>query len=67
MVYMETFYFVVYVMLVLAAAFTYLFASEGTQDVAFFHEDDALTVKLLYWPLFLGIMAALTAGLLTMT
>ncbi|MGD9009956.1 MAG: hypothetical protein PVG41_18660 [Desulfobacteraceae bacterium] len=59
-VYIEYFFFLMYAVLVLAAANTYLFCTDSAPWLKFLHFQDNLVPKLFYWPLVLGGMVVLT-------
>lgn len=59
-VYIEYFYFLMYAMLVLSAANTYIFSMNTAHRLIFIHYQDNLIPKVLYWPVVLGAMVALT-------
>ncbi len=63
-VYMEYFYFLMYAMLVAAAANTYLFSMSTAPSLGIIHYQDNLIPKLLYWPTVLLMMIAITAYVL---
>ena len=63
-VYMEYFYFLMYAMLVVAAANTYLFSMRAAPWLGVVHYGDNLIPKLLYWPVLLLSMIAITAYVL---
>lgn len=60
-VYMEYFYFLMYVVLVAAAANTYLFSMRAVPSLKIIHYKDNLIPKLLYWPILLLCMIIITA------
>jgi hypothetical protein len=59
-VYVEQFYFLMYMLLVLASAFAYVFATRGAGRLGFLHRSDGLAVKLAYWPILFGSMVLIT-------
>jgi len=63
-VYMEYFYFLMYAMLVAAAANTYLFSMVAATSLRIIHYQDNLIPKLLFWPTVLLSMIAITAYVL---
>lgn len=63
-VYMEYFYFLMYAMLVAAAANTYLFSMGVAPSLKIVHYQDNLIPKLLYWPAVLLSMIAITVYVL---
>jgi hypothetical protein len=63
-VYMEYFYFLMYALLVSAAANTYLFSMRAVPSLKVIHYQDNLIPKLLYWPSLLLCMIAITAYVL---
>ena len=63
-VYMEYFYFLMYALLVVAAANTYLFSMRAIPSLKFIHYRDNLIPKLLYWPVLLLCMIAITTYVL---
>ncbi len=65
-VYLEYFYIVMYVTLALSAAYTYLFAQRALKVFPFNRLQNALIVKLLYWPLLLGALFVVTVVMLSL-
>lgn len=63
-VYMEYFYFLMYALLVVVAANTYLFSMRAAPQLKFVHYADNLIPKLLYWPTLLLSMIAITTYVL---
>jgi len=63
-VYMEYFYFLMYAMLVAAAANTYMFSMGAARSLKIIHYRDNLIPKLLFWPAVLLSMIAITAYVL---
>ena len=63
-VYMEHFYFMMYAVLVLVGANTYLFSMRAVPQLKVVHYEDNLIPKLLFWPLLLLCMIAITAYML---
>ena len=59
-VYLEYFYLAMYVALASTGAYSYLLTQRALTAFPFSRLRDPLTVKLLYWPLLLGAMIALT-------
>ena len=62
--YMEHFYFMMYGVLVLVGANTYLFSMRAVPQLKLVHYGDNLIPKLLFWPLLLLCMIAITAYML---
>ena len=60
-VYMEYFYFLMYILLVIVSVSAYLFAKPDTEHLTFLHHDDGIMIKLTYWPFLLGTMTIITA------
>ena len=52
-VYLEGFYYLTYLLLILTTINTYLFAEEPTRLTAVLHYRDNIIPKILYWPLVL--------------
>lgn len=63
-VYMEFFYFLMYALLVIAAANTYFFSMKAAPSLKIIHYRDNLIPKVLYWPVVLLAMIAITAYVL---
>jgi hypothetical protein len=63
-VYMQHFYFMMYAVLVLVGANTYLFTMRTAPQLKLVHYRDNLIPKLLFWPLLLLCMIAITANVL---
>ncbi len=63
-VYMEYFYFLMYAVLMAAAAITYLFTMKAAPWLKIIHYKDCLIPKVSYWPIVLGCMIAITWGAL---
>ena len=63
-VYMEYFYFLMYAMLVVVAANTYLFSIGAAVPLKIVHYRDNLIPKLLFWPALLLSMIIITAYVL---
>lgn len=59
-VYIEYFFFLMYAILVLAAANTYMFCMKSAPWLKLVHYKDNLIPKVLYWPVVMGAMAVLT-------
>jgi len=59
-VYIEYFFFLMYVVLAMTAINTYLFSTESAQWFRVIYWEDNLLPKLLYWPLVLGGMTLIT-------
>lgn len=59
-VYIEYFYFLMYAVLVITAANTYLFCTQSAPWLKFIHYRDNLIPKVVYWPLVLGVMVVVT-------
>ncbi|MCG8412659.1 MAG: hypothetical protein MI746_00435, partial [Pseudomonadales bacterium] len=59
-VYIEYFYILMYAMLVLATANTYLFRHRAAMWLKFIHYDDNIMVKLAYWPFVLLSLILIT-------
>lgn len=59
-VYIEYFYFLMYAVLVITAANTYLFCTQTASWLKFIHYNDNLIPKVVYWPLVLGVMVVVT-------
>lgn len=63
-VYMEYFYFLMYGLLVLAGANTYVFSMRAIPSLKVVHYKDNLIPKILYWPIVLVSMIVITEYLL---
>jgi hypothetical protein len=63
-VYIEYFYFLLYVILVLGAAYAYMFAARRAQAWDVLYARDNLVLKAGYWPFVLVCMIAITAGVM---
>jgi len=63
-VYIEFFYFLMYALLVVAAANTYIFSMKAAPSLKIIHYRDNLIPKVLYWPVVLLAMIAITAYVL---
>jgi hypothetical protein len=63
-VYMEYFYFLMYAVLVVVAANTYIFSMRAAPQLKFVHYADNFIPKLLYWPVLLLCMIAVTTYVL---
>jgi len=59
-VYIEYFYFLMYVMLVLGAAYAYLFAAKRVRWLAFLYTRDNLALKVGYWPFIFTCMIVIS-------
>ena len=59
-VYMEYFYFVMYIMLVTVSVFAYVFAKQDIHRFAILQAEDGVAFKLVYWPILLGSMTLVT-------
>jgi len=59
-VYMEYFYFVMYIMLVTVSVFAYVFAKQDTHQFGSLNAKDGVAFKLAYWPILLGSMTLIT-------
>lgn len=60
LVYIEYFYLVMYVLLLLVALNSYLFSLKPLAGCTLLHYRDNLLPKIAYWPLLLGAMALIT-------
>ena len=63
-VYIEYFYILMYVLLVLATANTYLFSIQPKRWCGFILYGDNILVKVAYWPVVLGSLVLITLGVL---
>ena len=63
-VYIEHFYILMYLLLVLATANTYIFAMKPTRGYGLILYEDNILVKVGYWPVVLGCLIAITLGVL---
>ena len=63
-VYIEYFYILMYVLLVLATANTYLFSIRPKRGCGFILYGDNILVKVAYWPVVLGSLILITLGVL---
>ena len=63
-VYIEYFYILMYVLLVLATANTYLFSIRPKRGCGFILYQDNIVVKVGYWPVVLGSLILITLGVL---
>ena len=59
-VYIEYFYFLMYALLVMTAANTYMFCMKSAPWLKIIHYRDNLIPKVLFWPIVLGGMVVLT-------
>ena len=64
-VYIEYFYLLMYVVLVVATANTYIFSSRESPALAWLHANDNLIVKLSYWPLLVASMILVSVLIMT--
>ncbi|WP_170386639.1 hypothetical protein [Ruegeria atlantica] len=60
-IYMESFFFLMYFLLLAVSVNTYLFASEAVPSLRFVHYKDNLIPKAAFWPFVLLCMVAITA------
>ncbi len=60
-IYMESFFFLMYFLLLAVSVNTYLFASEAVPSLRFIHYKDNLFPKAAFWPFVLLCMVAITA------
>lgn len=60
-IYMESFFFLMYFLLLVVSINTYLFASEAVSSLRFIHYKDNLIPKAAFWPFVLLCMMAITA------
>lgn len=60
-IYMESFFFLMYFLLLAVSVNTYLFASEAVPSLRFIHYKDNLIPKAAFWPFVLLCMVAITA------
>ncbi|MGV6802572.1 MAG: hypothetical protein ACWA49_00080 [Ruegeria sp.] len=60
-IYMESFFFLMYFMLLVVSVNTYLFASESVPSLWIIHYKDNLIPKAAFWPFVLICMVAITA------
>ncbi|WP_174823081.1 hypothetical protein [Ruegeria arenilitoris] len=60
-IYMESFFFLMYFLLLAVSINTYLFASEAVPSLRFIHFKDNLFPKAAFWPFVLLCMVAITA------
>lgn len=60
-IYMESFFFLMYFLLLVVSINTYLFASEVVSSLRFIHYKDNLIPKAAFWPFVLLCMMAITA------
>ncbi|WP_170546445.1 hypothetical protein [Ruegeria arenilitoris] len=60
-IYMESFFFLMYFLLLAVSINTYLFASEAVPSLRFIHYKDNLYPKAAFWPFVLLCMVAITA------
>ena len=60
-IYMESFFFLMYFMLLAVSINTYLFASEAVPSLRIIHYRDNLIPKASFWPFVLLCMVAITA------
>jgi len=63
-VYIEYFYILMYLLLVVATASTYLFSVQPKRGWGLILYDDNLLVKVAYWPVVLGSLILITLGVL---
>ena len=63
-VYIEYFYILMYVLLVLATVNTYLFSIRSKRGCGFIIYQDNIVVKVGYWPVVLGSLILITLGVL---
>jgi hypothetical protein len=63
-VYIEYFYILMYVLLVLATANTYIFAIQPKRGCGFILYQDNIVIKAGYWPVVLGSLVLITLGFL---
>ena len=63
-VYIEHFYILMYLLLVMATANTYIFALKPTRGYGLILYGDNILVKVGYWPVVLGCLIAITLGVL---
>ena len=59
-VYIEYFYFLLYVLIAAASAYAYLFAARRAKFLSFLYEHDNLAVKVGFWPVVFGSMLAIS-------
>jgi len=60
-IYMESFFFLMYFLLLTVSVNTYLFASEATPSLWVIHYRDNLIPKAMFWPFVLLCMVTITA------
>lgn len=60
-IYMKSFFFLMYFLLLVVSINTYLFASEAVSSLRFIHYKDNLIPKAAFWPFVLLCMMAITA------
>ncbi|WP_254430744.1 hypothetical protein [Ruegeria arenilitoris] len=60
-IYMESFFFLMYFMLLVVSVNTYLFVSESAPSLRLIHYRDNLIPKAAFWPFVLSCMIAITA------
>ena len=63
-VYIEYFYFLMYILLVTGAAYAYLFAAKRARWCLFIHDRDSLALKVGFWPLVLVCMIGISLAVL---
>jgi hypothetical protein len=63
-VYIEYFYFLLYVLLVLGAAYSYMFAAHKSEILSRLYSRGNLVMKIAYWPFVLACMILITLGVM---
>jgi hypothetical protein len=63
-VYIEYFYFLMYVLLVLGAAYSYMFAARKSDALGFLYARHNIALKIGYWPFVLVCMVLITVAVM---